>query len=202
MELLVRDGIGEADPLVLMPARIVARKNIELGIEVIAAARGRGRPAGLLVTGPADPHERGEGDYLRGLRRLARERGVADATWFPGADADDGLPQSVLADLYALADVAFLPSRDEGFGIPVLEAALWRLPLVVSDLPVLREVGGDAPVYIDPDDPVDRVMDRLLERLDRDPVARLARRARREASWETVYRTTIAPLLERAAEPR
>ena len=77
--------------------------------------------------------------------------GLGDAVWFLGADSDEGLPDPVVADLYALADVLFLPSREEGFGIPVLEALLRRTPIVCSDLPALREVAGDAATYIDPD---------------------------------------------------
>ncbi|MBI2300477.1 MAG: glycosyltransferase, partial [Armatimonadetes bacterium] len=46
----------------------------------------------------------------------------------------------VLADLYALADVVLLPSSTEGFGLPLLEAGLHRVPIVCSDLPALREV--------------------------------------------------------------
>ena len=50
--------------------------------------------------------------------------------------------------LYALADVLVLPSANEGFGIPVLEAALHRLPIVCSDLASLRAVAGDGATYV------------------------------------------------------
>ena len=44
--------IVQADPLLLMPVRIMPRKNIELGLQVVAAMRAAGRLGGLLVTGP------------------------------------------------------------------------------------------------------------------------------------------------------
>jgi glycosyltransferase involved in cell wall biosynthesis len=37
-----------------------------------------------------------------------------------------------------------MPSESEGFGLPILETALTRLPLVCTDIPVLREVGGES----------------------------------------------------------
>jgi glycosyltransferase involved in cell wall biosynthesis len=60
----------------------------------------------------------------------------------PGYLDQDGL-RAVVAGASALV----LPSRDEGFGLPLLEALAAGTPVVASDLPVLREVGGDAVSY-------------------------------------------------------
>lgn len=60
------------------------------------------------------------------------------------------------ADLRALYDGAALlvfPTRYEGFGLPVAEAMSTGTPVACSDLPVLREVAGDAATYFDPLDP-------------------------------------------------
>ena len=53
---------------------------------------------------------------------------------------DDAPLRAAVAGARALV----LPSRDEGFGLPVLEALAAGTPVLASDLPVLREVGGDA----------------------------------------------------------
>ncbi|MGV3526443.1 MAG: glycosyltransferase [Candidatus Sericytochromatia bacterium] len=58
------------------------------------------------------------------------------------------LSENQLARLYQAADAFFLPSLGEGFGMPVLEAQACGLPLVISDNSVLREVGGEAALYI------------------------------------------------------
>jgi glycosyltransferase involved in cell wall biosynthesis len=49
----------------------------------------------------------------------------------------------MMAELYSLAGAVFLPSESEGFGLPVVEAGLHRVPVVASDLAVFREVAGD-----------------------------------------------------------
>jgi glycosyltransferase involved in cell wall biosynthesis len=54
--------------------------------------------------------------------------------------------------LYAGASVFAFPSRHEGFGYPVLEAMTQGIPVVCSDLPVLREVVGDTGVRVAVDD--------------------------------------------------
>ena len=53
--------------------------------------------------------------------------------------------------LYQAASLFVMPSHYEGFGIPILEAMLSDCPVVASDIPVLRETGGKAALYTNPD---------------------------------------------------
>lgn len=53
---MAQSDVFQAVPLRLMASRITHRKNIELALRVVAAMRAAGRPAGLTVTGPVDPH--------------------------------------------------------------------------------------------------------------------------------------------------
>jgi glycosyltransferase involved in cell wall biosynthesis len=116
-----RLGIDRNGLLVLQPTRAIPRKNVPAGI---AVAERLG--ATYWLTGPA---EDGYAPTLDGL--LARAR----CPWRRGIP--DGLS---IADAYAAADVVVFPSNWEGFGNPVLEAAVHRRPLVVADYPVLPEL--------------------------------------------------------------
>ena len=51
------------------------------------------------------------------------------------------------------AGVFVFPSLYEGFGMPLLESFAAGAPVVASDIPALREVGADVPLYANPDDP-------------------------------------------------
>lgn len=62
----------------------------------------------------------------------------------PHASDDD------LATLLSGARALLMPSFAEGFGMPVAEALVARTPTICSDLPALREVGGNVPEYLDP----------------------------------------------------
>jgi glycosyltransferase involved in cell wall biosynthesis len=73
---------------------------------------------------------------------LARELGVRD-----GISVLPALDDRTLAAVYRRAALVVLPSEREGFGLPVVEALACGTPVVASDLPVLREVGGRAPEY-------------------------------------------------------
>lgn len=86
----------------------------------------------LVVVGP-----RGWGGVDVG--QAAQARGVGDRVTVTGR-VDDG----DLAALYAGAGVVVMPSRAEGFGLPVLEAMALGVPVVTSDDPAMCEVGGRA----------------------------------------------------------
>ena len=127
-------------PTVLCIANAERRKNHEVLL------RAFGDPAGLPAGGlelvfagfPASA-----GARLAELRRTP-----CAVPWRPVEIPDD----RELAEAVRRAAVLVLPSRGEGFGLPVLEAMACGTPLVLSDLPVLREVAGEAGVYLDPDD--------------------------------------------------
>ncbi|HEX3557356.1 MAG TPA: glycosyltransferase family 1 protein [Thermoanaerobaculia bacterium] len=80
-----------------------------------------------------------------------------------------------LAALYRGAEMVALPSFYEGFGLPAVEALQAGVPLVASDLPVLREVAGDAALYAPPDRP-DLWADRIGELLAEDGLREELRR--------------------------
>ncbi|OGG92413.1 hypothetical protein A3H03_03355 [Candidatus Kuenenbacteria bacterium RIFCSPLOWO2_12_FULL_42_13] len=73
---------------------------------------------------------------------------IHDSIQFLGYISEEKKRQ-LLAESACLA----LVSEEEGFGFPILEAFDFGLPVVASDIPVLREIGGDACMYVNPDSP-------------------------------------------------
>ena len=76
------------------------------------------------------------------------------------------LERHLLAAVYRRARCVVLPSDREGFGFPVVEALASGAPIVASDLPVLREAGGEHALYARPGD-ADDFAAKLLALLDR-----------------------------------
>jgi glycosyltransferase involved in cell wall biosynthesis len=72
----------------------------------------------------------------------------------------DGASDEEYAATLAAATALVTASRDEGFGIPLVEAMTVGTPVVASDIPIFREIGGKAALFFEPDSPeqlVDRV---------------------------------------------
>ena len=185
-----------AEPFLLLPVRLTPRKNIELALRVLAALRRDFPNAALVVTGPEGPHNPANAEYKRRLLALRDELGLRGAAHFVAEHISEYLPDAVVADFFRLADALILPSREEGFGIPLIEAALTRLPVFCADIPPLRALGGDDVTYFSPDADPESVAALVAERLRADPVCRFAARARRDFIWERIYAVQIEPLLQ------
>lgn len=65
------------------------------------------------------------------------------------------VPDSLLPSLYQEAILFLHPSKLEGFGYPLVEAMMFGLPVICSDIEVFHEIGGDVPLYFNPSCPMD-----------------------------------------------
>ncbi len=188
VRIATRLGLFEADPLLLLPVRMTRRKRIEVAIDALAELRKTYPRAALVVTGGPGAHNPANVAYER---ELAARAG-------PGVHLLHAERIRVgareLADLYGLADALVLPSANEGFGLPMLEAGLRRLPIICSDIPALRETGGDEATYVPVDAGGLSFARAIAERLAGDPVARLHRRARR-SEWPRILTELVLPTI-------
>jgi glycosyltransferase involved in cell wall biosynthesis len=163
-----------AGPYLYYPAATFAHKNHAALIRSWATLHRSGAvPAKLVFTGMQTP-------AWKGLGRLARELGVADDLVHLGF-----LPYPEARRVFAGAEAIVFPSRYEGFGMPVVEAAVeFRKKVITSRLAVFDELGVPAERQIDFADP-----GALLAALRLEGPTVLARTP---SSWEECARRTMA----------
>ena len=195
-DFMMRARLRDASPLLLLPARITPRKNLELALHILHDIRKQMPTARLLITGPPGPHSSANRAYADELRRLRHGLGLEEAAVFAFEIHPEGLPARVLFDIYRVADGLLLTSHEEGFGIPVLEAGIHGLPVFLSDIPPLRAVAGEEGVFFGIDEDSHIIARRIADRLQGDPRHRLRARVAQEYTWEGVYRRCIRPLVE------
>jgi len=101
---------------------------------------------------------------------------------------EQGLDRAALAEAYLAADLFLSPSRGESFGMTNLEALAHGCRLLCSDLPVFREVAGEAAVYLPHDRPDawSRALDAELARRPARPDMALAADLRRRYALDTI----------------
>ncbi len=147
------EGPGRnAPPNLLHVGSNVPRKRIDVLLHTVADVRQRFQDARLIkVGGPFTLEQQAIVDR-RGLGRAITRR--------------EGIGREEMAALYRSASVVLLPSDAEGFGLPVIEALACGAPVLASDLPVLREVGGEAVTYLPPGD-VDAWVEGVCRALER-----------------------------------
>jgi glycosyltransferase involved in cell wall biosynthesis len=194
-------GLWEADCVFLLPARITRRKNIELGLRWLAVVRAEsGWDARLVVTGPPGPHNPTNAAYLEQLLTLRRELRLDQAVHFvyaanPNSDQPLVLSDEEVAEFYQLADALFFPSRQEGFGIPILEAGLARLPIFATDLPPFRQSAGPWATLFSAMTPPGKVAPTILAMLQADRAFQLRRQVLSHYTWRSLVETKIVPVL-------
>lgn len=193
-QILAAADATQADPLILIPQRVTRTKGLDVAIDVAAKVRGMLPNARIIVTGPIDPHDRQSIAYGKALLRKRAELGVEDIVHFcfEAADPDEGHPvrtQDVF-QLYRIADAIFIPSRREGFGLPLVEAALARVPVVCTDIPPFRELAGDTVYQFPVGADAEEIAELLVTAVD-SPAVRHRRESLRRHAW-----SSLLPVME------
>lgn len=200
LEEQTRDFVTQLDvlhaaPMLLLPVRITPRKNIELALQVTAGLMQYFPDTKLIVTGPLGPHNPANVTYFEKLSALRKELKLENNVHFLAELTTEYIRDEVISDFYRLADALFLPSREEGFGIPILEAGLAGLPIFCSDIPPLRSLGGSYVTYFSPDADPNEIAARIAKDLSSNPVFRMRADVRRQYTWERIYTQKIEYLL-------
>lgn len=156
---------GGASPYLLYVAKFLPRKNHALLIEAFKILA-RSRPElRLVLVGPASgaysksTTRRGSDCHLEALS-LIREAGLKDQVTIL-----ERVPEEELVRFYQECELFIFPSREEGFGLTVLEAMSCGCTVVANDVEPVREVVGEGGVLMQMDD-ADGLADTLAELLD------------------------------------
>ena len=123
---------------VLFVGTIQPRKNLPVLIEAFAEFVKKNKDFKLIIVGK-------KGWLYKNIFQKIKNMKLGKRIIFTGHVSDQQL-----ALFYKNAFCFVLPSFYEGFGIPVLEAMNYNCPTIISSSSSLKEIGGDASLYLDP----------------------------------------------------
>jgi mannosylglucosylglycerate synthase len=186
---------SERDWVFLAPVRVTRRKNLELAVDIVASIRDLGHDPLLVVTGPPGPHGTHSDVYLRELLARREALNASDTVAFLAVEEFD-VTDALMVELYWWSDALLLTSDQEGFGLPLIEAGLLRIPIFCSNIPVLQEVGGEHPYYFSLDAPPDEIAESIVTTLERPGLPAMRRKVLSAHSWDSLFRSKILPLVE------
>lgn len=135
-------------PSALVPAKILPHKDLFRALDLADGLLARGCTPLVLFTGALSVHQPDlSQSFLDDLRREVLARSLDPWVRVATDVIGDVLSPRTVRELMMLTDLVFLSSREEGFGMPLLEAAALRAPVLCSDIPTFREALGDAARY-------------------------------------------------------
>jgi glycosyltransferase involved in cell wall biosynthesis len=178
------DKYGLRQPYILYVGRLEKKKNIHSLIEGFGKARMENENFNynLVLIGDA-------GFGFDEIKYTMNEYNLDSVVCMPGWAKEADLPY-----IYNGAESFVFPSKYEGFGIPMLQAFGCGVPVAASYITSLREVGGDAALYFDPND-ADSIARTLLKiSFDQELRKELAEKGlarSRNFSWEKTAAETL-----------
>jgi glycosyltransferase involved in cell wall biosynthesis len=169
----------QGNPFILHVGSCIPRKRIDVLLDTFAKLRAE-LPQLYLVKVGGDWST----DQQQQMTELDLENSIIHLT---------NLPNSTIASLYQQAKIVLMTSEAEGFGMPVSEALACGSIVLASDIPVLREVGGDAAIYSPVGDINAWVTNSLMAITTPDRTPSLDRRLARAAyyTWDNYARTIV-----------
>lgn len=172
---------------ILFVGTLQPRKNIVRLVEAFSRIEDKYPELKLLIVGK-------KGWFFEDIIESPKRFGVQNKVEFLDFVKDEDMP-----DLYKNAQCFVLPSLYEGFGLPVLEAMKNGCPVVLSNVSSLPEAGGDAALYVDPENVNDIAtkIDKVLSDAKlRSEMIKKGREQVKKFSWEKTAKETLKVLEE------
>ena len=189
----VKNDMQNLEKYILFVGTLQPRKNIERLIEAFSVLTSENEFSDfkLIIIGK-------KGWEFEEILKAPKKYNVEKNVSFLQDVTDEELP-----NYYKNAQLFVLPSLYEGFGLPVLEAMKYGVPVIVSNVSSLPEAGGDAALYVDPlsvSDIADKMKRVLSDESLRSEMVKKGKKQIEKFSWEKSAKETLKILEEVGSE--
>lgn len=176
-------------PVAVFPSRLTRRKNFELAIDITSKLKGN--PL-LLLSAPPDPHNPTFVSYKRELKERAKKKKVKLILFSEYCTIKD------IETFYFLGDFLLITSKMEGFGLPAIEASLFRMPAALSNIPPLKEIEKhfESHIFFDLGEKPEKIAKNINIFLENNKIVQDRRTIIDNFSWDTILEKKLIPLID------
>lgn len=201
-KLMRKIGVDWDDFIIVSPVRIVPRKNLEFAIKIFAEIKKKIPNAKYIIPGNVERRGKSEDPYFKFLLDLIRSLNIEESVLFiypcislKRRFSKTAIEKWSIFDVYAFTDLVLLTSTEEGFGLPVLEAAVRRIPVAASDIPPFKEIAQDNALIFDLASAPQEVANRIVTFCSAHKGIKLYDHVMKQYQWLRIIREKILPLL-------
>jgi len=196
-EIIEKYNLIKKFPLILSPVNILERKNIDYCLDIVHELKKSYPKIGYIITGKPSSH-RSTLEYYDRLKKKITDLDLKDNVMFFNDFLNRALIRSEVHDLYQIADIVFFLSKSENFGLPLLEAALTKTAILVSDLKVFHEVGGEFIKYVDYKTVcAEKTAELVKNFIEQSLRVKINYRSRTQYDLKTIIKEKFIPLIEK-----
>lgn len=147
-DIINKYSIFNRFPIILSPVNILGRKKLEYGIEIVSYLRKFYPDIIYIITGNPSKHHSTD-NYFSELKKQTDRLKIQNNILFLTDLSNKALSNSEIHDFYTIADIVFMFSESENFGLPLIESFLTKTAIFTSDIQVFHEIGNNFVNYID-----------------------------------------------------
>lgn len=185
----------ERSPLLILPSKILKHKNIHLCLQVVKQLKEKGNNPFLIITAKYIPHNLANSKiYYETVVRTIQELKLQDNVLIL-PDEMEGITIQNLKDFYAISDIVILLSSYENFGLPLIEAALMKTPILCSSLEVFRQIAQEYAIYAEIHTPPELIADQITTCLVSNNISAFFTKTKKTFNIENIFINKLLPLL-------
>ena len=176
-------------PVAIFPSRLTRRKNFELAIDITSNLKGN--PL-LLLSAPPDLHNPTFISYKKELKERAKKKGVSLILF------SEHCPIKDIETFYFLGDFLLITSKMEGFGLPAIEASLFRMPAALSNIPPLKEIEKHfkSHIFFDLNEIPEKIANKIDVFLKNNNIVQDRRTIINNFGWNAIMKNKLIPLIK------
>ena len=198
IEIINKRHILEHDLIIFYPGKIIKYKNIDICLNILNEIKNKGKNPLLIISAGRLPHTNNH-EYFDEIINLIAQLNIQKNVILLEDEIianKINISFEIIKDFYKISDLVINLSSFENFGLPLIEAGAYKVPLIINDLSVFKEIVENDNYFIDINsDSVERIASKIISSLEHNPQSQLFNKVRSHYNLSNIFIDKIQPLI-------